>query len=273
MQLNILCPQWGHGHLETEDFFTKVKAAGYAGVETWMPENKTERKTFIRLLGEFGLSIVSHQHQADGYNINDYCKSYEYYLNMSMECGPVLINSHSGRDYFTLAEQLQVIDTAQNFSEKNNVKIAHETHRGRIGFSPGSAGALFKLRKNMEITADFSHWVCVTESYLENFEPELAEAIVRTIYIHARVGFTEGPQIPDPRNQFWQEQVQFFLKIWKRIIDHQKSIGAQAFTITPEFGPPPYMWTNLQDNTPIANQWDINVYMKDLLLESYGNNE
>jgi sugar phosphate isomerase/epimerase len=270
MQLKILCPQWGHEHLKIEDFFIKVKEAGYDGVDTWVPEDKEERKQFIRLLKAYNLSLVSHQHQAKGSTIDEFCKSYEYYLNMSMECGPILINSHSGRDYFSLSEQLQVIDIAENFSVKNNIRIAHETHRGRIGFSPGNSQELFKLKPKMKITADFSHWVCVTESFLENFQEPLSAAIIRAEHIHARVGFIEGPQIPDPRNPFWQQPVQFFLNIWEQILTHQKLMGAKVFTITPEFGPPPYMWTNADDNEPITSQWDINVFMKNLLKEKFG---
>lgn len=265
MQLKILCTQWGLEDLPIEDFFCKVKNAGYDGIDTWLPEAKEERKKFIRLLNEYGLSIVSHQHQAHGNTIDEFCKSFEYYLQISSQCNPILINSHSGKDCFTLDEQLGVIDTAQNFSVKNNVRVVHETHRGRIGFSPVNLRELFRLRPEMKITADFSHWVCVTESYLETFNHELEEAIRRTEHIHARVGFIEGPQIPDPRLTTWQEPVQFFLNTWKKIIEYQKSLGTDIFTITPEFGPPPYMWTNRESNEPIINQWEVNMYMKDLL--------
>jgi hypothetical protein len=270
MQVKILCPQWGHEHLAIDAFFTKVKAADYDGVDTWMSESVAERKKFIRLLDEYGLSIVSHQHQAQGRDIAQFCQSFEYYLNISMECNPVLINSHSGRDFFTLDEQLRVIDTAENFAAKKNIRVVHETHRGRLGFSPGNAIELFRLRPDMKITADFSHWVCVTESYLEGFQDILWEAMSRTEHIHARVGFTQGPQIPDPRNIFWQNEVQFFLKIWQGIAEDKRSMGNDLLTITPEFGPPPYMWTNNTDNEPIASQWDINVYMKDLLKKTLG---
>lgn len=269
MELKILCPQWGQEHLDNEAFFAKVKDAGYDGVDTWIPENNDDRKRFIRLLSEFDLSVVSHQHQAKGNSIDEFCKSFEYYLNLSLESNPILINSHSGRDFFTIEEQLQVIDIAENFSAKKNIHVAHETHRGRIGYGPLNSRELFELRPNMKITADFSHWVCVTESYLENFEKELAEAIIRTEHIHARVGFTEGPQIPDPRNPFWKHQVDFFLKLWEQILTYRHSVGTEFFTITPEFGPPPYMWTNMNDNLPIANQWDINLFMKNLLLEKF----
>lgn len=94
MELKILCTQWGHEHLQTEDFFAKVKDAGYDGVDTWLPESQVDRNKFIRLLNEYNLSIVSHQHQARDTNINEFCKSFEYYLQVSLECNPILINAH-----------------------------------------------------------------------------------------------------------------------------------------------------------------------------------
>jgi Xylose isomerase-like TIM barrel len=270
MKLLILCPQWGQEHLPLEDFFAKVKEGGYDGVDTWMPENKTEQKKIISLLDKYQLAIVSHQHQATGNNITEYCKSLQYYLSLSTECNPILINSHSGKDYFSVDDQLKVIDVVQEFSEKNNIVIAHETHRGRIGYSPYNAMELFMQRPNMKITADFSHWVCVTESWLQHSPAIMEEAIRRTKHIHARVGYTQGPQIPDPRLAAWSEPVNYFMALWKRIIEYQKSINTQLFTITTEFGPPPYMWTKPADNTAIESQWDINVFMMQLLRQQVG---
>jgi hypothetical protein len=134
----------------------------------------------------------------------------EYNLSLSLECNPLSINSHSGRDYFSLDEQLKVIDTVEEFSVKHNIVVAHETHRGRIGYSPYNAMELFKQRPNMKITADFSHWTCVTESFLENSPGIADQAIKRTMHIHARVGYTQGTQIPDPRLAAWKEPVDFF---------------------------------------------------------------
>ena len=168
MKVLILCTQWGMQDMPLEEFFSTVINAGYDGIDTWIPEDAIEKRKFLHLLNEYKLPLVCHQLWAKGTGIKEFCKSFEYYLNLSMECNPVLINSHTGRDYFTTDEQLKVIDTAQEFSVKNNIRIAHETHRGRIGFSPYNAMDLFALRPDMKITADFSHWVCVTESYLEN---------------------------------------------------------------------------------------------------------
>ena len=269
MKLLVLCPQWGSEQLPLEIFFAKVKEAGYDGIDTWMPEDLIERRKFISLLDKYQLKIVSHQHQAKGNNIDAFCKSVEYYLNLSMECNPLLINSHSGRDYFSLDDQLKVIDTVEEFSVKHSIVVAHETHRGRIGYSPYNAMELFKQRPDMKITADFSHWTCVTESFLEHSPEIMEEATKRTKHIHARVGYTQGPQIPDPRLAVWQQSVDCFLTIWEQIIKYQKAKKADFFTMTTECGPPPYMWTKTDDNTPIESQWEINLFMKELLKNKF----
>ena len=46
---------------------------------------------------------------------------------------------------------------AAEFSVKNNIRVVHETHRGRLGFSPYNAKELFNLRPEMKVTADLSH--------------------------------------------------------------------------------------------------------------------
>jgi sugar phosphate isomerase/epimerase len=268
MKVLILAPQWGFEHLHFEVFITKIKDAGFDGVDTWIPEQATERKDFIRLLREYELPIVCHQHQAKGSNINAFCKSFEYYLNLCLECDPVLINSHSGRDYFDLDDQLKVIDTATEFSIKNDIRVVHETHRGRLGYSPYNAKQLFDLRPEMIVTADLSHWTCVTESYLENCNEILEEAMTRTEHIHARVGHTQGPQVTDPRFAEWHYATTVFTGWWTQILEHKITSGEKTFTITPEFGPPPYMLTNPITGKPVADQFELNYFIKDLIKNS-----
>lgn len=265
--LQLLCPFWGSEHLDIEVFLHRVKQSGYVGVDMWVPSAPKERSRLLRLLEEYGLKIVVQQYQAEGQSIKEFCRSFTYYLYLAAELNPLLINSHSGRDYFSLSQQLKVIDAAADFQYKSGIQIAHETHRGRILFCPGAAHALFRQRPELKITADFSHWVCVTESYLEHYPLVLQEAIERCLHIHARVGFPEGPQIPDPRLKQYSTSVQFFTSIWQSIIQSKIKQGVKKITITPEFGPPPYMWSHLKDNSPVASQWDINVYMQQYLKE------
>lgn len=268
MQVLFLSAQWGFEHLPFEDFIVKIKAAGFDGVDTWIPASSRNRKDFLRLLRSYQLPIVCHQHQAQGSNIKDFCRSFEYYLNLSMECDPILINSHSGRDYFTVSDQLRVIDVAQEFSSRNNIKVIHETHRGRLGFSPYNAMELFRLRPQMKVTADLSHWVCVTESYLEHCPDIIHETMLRSEHIHARVGHLQGPQVPDPRVAEWQHATGVFMNWWTRMIHHKQISGQKIMTITPEFGPPPYMVIDPATGKPLADQFELNCYIKDMIRSS-----
>ena len=267
MKLLFLCPQWGYEHLPLEALVSRVKEAGYDGIDTWVPPSPLNRQHLMRLLDAYGLVMVSHQHQAVGSSIRSFCRSFSDHLKQSLETEPLFITSHSGRDYFTLDDQLRLIDTAAEFSETHTIRVVHETHRGRIGYSPASVRDLFARRPNYRLTADLSHWVCATESYLEGYGPELAEAIARADHIHARIGFPQGPQVPDPRLPDWQEPIPWFLGWWDAIVTAHHQRGTDVLTITPEFGPPPYMWRVA--GRPVADQWTINLYIKDLLKSRY----
>lgn len=267
MKLLLLCPQWGSEHDSLELFVARVKAAQYDGIDTWVPQQATDRQRLRYLLEQHDLVMVSHQHQARGHSIKDFCASYEYFLNCSLETEPLFINSHSGRDYFSLDDQLRVLDTAATFVQRHGIRVVHETHRGRIGYSPASAQILFDLRPDYALTADLSHWVCVTESYLEGYPEQVREAIRRATHLHARVGFPQGPQVPDPFAPEWAEALRHFLIWWDAAVDQHQRAGADYFTITPEAGPPPYMWT--LDGRPLAHSWDVNLAMQQFLRRRY----
>ncbi len=101
-------------------------------------------------------------------------------------------------------------------------------------------------------------------------QPEAVNlAIERTEHLHARVGYTERPQVPDPRITEWQTALQSHLAWWD-IIAARKKNDNEILTITPEFGPFPYMVPIPETGQPITNQWDVNVYMMNLLRERYG---
>jgi sugar phosphate isomerase/epimerase len=269
MEIKIYCPLWGHEHLDIADFCHKIKAAGYDGIDTWIPEEPLAKGRLFDAISREELLLVSHQYQAQGKTFDEFKQSFLHYLELSYEGNPVMINSHSGRDYFTLEQNLALIDIATAFSERRGITVAHETHRGRIGYSPAVMKDYFKERPDMLVTADLSHWVCVSESYLENFSDVLELAIAAARHIHARVGFEEGPQIPDPRAPEWAFAVNHFLGWWDRIVENRRKAGAVSLGITTEFGPPPYMPTKPFTNVPVADQFAINCYMKDLLRERY----
>ncbi|MFC0512872.1 sugar phosphate isomerase/epimerase family protein [Mucilaginibacter angelicae] len=269
MQIKILSPLWGHEHLPLKTFLDKIRVAGYDGIDTWLPADEDDQQLLYDYLQQHQMHIVIHQHEAEGSTFKKFRESFVKNLHKCAEPGPILINSHTGKDYFTMQENSDLINAAQEFSAKTGITVAHETHRGRLGYSPQMTAELFNLQDKFAITADFSHWVCVTESMLQNFEGAMNEAIKRSRHIHARVGFEEGPQVPDPAAPEWQYALDHFLGWWDRIVANNKLIGTPILPITTEFGPQPYMPAMPFSNKPVADQFSINCFMKDLLRKRY----
>ena len=269
MQIKILSPLWGHEHLPQQVFLDKARLAGYDGFDTWVPDDAPLKAQMFDYLQKHEMFIVTHQHQANGATFKEFKSSFLTNLHICAEPAPLLINSHTGRDYFTLQQNLELIDLAQEFSEKSGITVVHETHRGRVGYSPQMTEQIFRVNKDFRITADFSHWVCVTESFLENFSGILSEAVARTKHVHARIGYEEGPQVPDPRAPEWKHAVNHFLSWWDQIVAANEQQQCKVLAFTTEFGPPPYMPVMPFTNQPVASQFEINCYMKDLLNDRY----
>lgn len=253
MQLRYLSPWWGHEQVPMKVFLPGITAAGYDGIDTWMPAGAEDRKA----LRESDVALVLHQHEATD------AADFKRRLEALAAWRPLLINSHTGRDWFTADQHLALIDIAQEVAEKTGIPIVHETHRGRMGYSPQTAAVLFDKRPALKVTADFSHWTCVTESMLDNFSDTVTVACRRARHIHARVGFEQGPQVSDPADPKWAYALNAFLLWWDAIVAHNRFIGTPTLTITTEFGPPPYMPCE-------GSQTSQNKYMLDLLKTRYG---
>jgi hypothetical protein len=67
----------------------------------------------------------------------------------------------------------------------------------------------------------------------------------------------------------WSTYLEKHISWWDRIVKRAFDEGKEFFTITPEFGPVPYMPTQLFSNIPLSSQWDINVYMMEVLRTRY----
>jgi hypothetical protein len=120
----------------------------------------------------------------------------------------------------------------------------------------------------LRLTLDISHWCNVHESYLGDQDETVTLALNRTDHIHARIGHPEGPQVSDPRAPEWKQAVETHFAWWDKIVERKKKEG-KLMTILTEFGPPDYMPTLPYTRQAVANQWDINVYMMEILRKRY----
>jgi hypothetical protein len=121
--------------------------------------------------------------------------------------------------------------------------VNFETHRGRLLYEPMSTAQYLKDLPDLYLCADLSHWTVVTESMLGGYKEVMPAILSRVRHVHARVGFEEGPQVPDPREKNWEGYAPHFEKWWDVVHERHVKEG-KKLTVDPEFGPPHYQWTD-----------------------------
>jgi len=271
MKINYLCPYWGSEDKTTSEFFDRVLSEGYDGIEINLPE-KPEFLLSLKLK----LNEIKHDRpdfsfiaQCVPEELNDtpqeHLKRVLQRLKTLASWEPDAINIHTGKDYYSFEDNCRIIQAIEEFAIKNNMRIWHETHRGRFSFHLPSLQPYLKQFPQIKLTADYSHWCSVSESLLDGQDSLLAAVLPHVAHLHARVGHAQGAQVNEPFAPEWQLQLETFTGWWKEILHYRQGEGDALFTITPEFGPMPYMPALPYTGQPVASQWDINARMKDYL--------
>jgi len=261
------CTSWGNTE-SWDAFCEKVKKAGYDGVETVLPASNDEQERMTVALRKHGLSLAVLCY-AGGSDPAKHLDDYRQKLEEAVRFRPDFINTQTGKDHYTFAQNRPFFALADRMSRESGIPIYHETHRGRFSFAADITRAYLEKLPNLSLTLDISHWCNVHESMLHDQPEAVALALARTAHIHARVGHPEGPQVSDPSAPEWKFALDRHLEWWDEVIARHKKEGKKSVTITPEFGPPTYMPTLPHSGLPVANQWQANVFMLNLLKPRY----
>ena len=266
MQVKYFMPLWGNGHLSLADFLSNVKEAGYDGVEMNISLDIIHVDEIQSLLVEHGLLLIAQQWlPPQNETADQYIIRMEKYLRHLAAFRPLFINSHTGKDFYSFEDNCKILETADNISKDTGVNIYHETHRGRCLYSAPASKEYFRKYPELKITADFSHWCCVSESFLDGQDDLVNEAVSRAFHVHARVGSDQRPQVTHPFAPENKIALEKHMEWWKNIyISHCKR-ETRMLTITTEFGPIPYMPTLPFTDQPVSDMWKINVDMLNYL--------
>jgi sugar phosphate isomerase/epimerase len=254
MELKLFRHLWGVAE-SWETAFPKFKAAGYAGIESGVPELKDEAR-FRALLATHQLAFIA-QIFTSGADVQAHVASFRSQLARAATFSPVLVNCHGGRDAWTAADGQQFYAAALAVEREAPMAIAHETHRGRILYNPWITRDLLQVFPDLKLSCDFSHWVCVAERLLTTEEDILALAAERALHVHARVGYEEGPQVPDPRMLQFAAHLAAHEAWWDQVWESQAARGMTVTTLTPEFGPPLYQHTLPPSGAPVGDLAEI----------------
>ena len=265
MKLQFFCPYWGSETLDFKTFLDKVRKAGFDGVEMSLPMESESRRDISGLLQRSGMQLIAQHWETLTTDFGLHKVEFRQRLVNLAKANPLFINTQTGKDFFSFQQNAELIEIADKIAQTYSVKIIHETHRGKFSFAPHITFGYLTRFPGLRLGLDISHWCNVAESWLDDQSEAVNMAISRADHIHARVGYPEGPQIPDPRAPEWQEALEKHLNWWKQVINQRCDEGWSQFTITPEFGPYPYMTILPHSRLPLANQWEVNVFMMEYL--------
>lgn len=254
------------------DFCQRVVDDGFEVAELYVPGlvlDGVSAPDLRTLVADHGLPLIA-DIATEGATPADHLDSFNRYADYALEAGAILINAHTSRDFFPFDDTLRIFERGLEIVEQSGTPMAHETHRSRALYNAIDTRRYLEALPDLRINADFSHWFNVHESDLSDQPDTIDLSISRAIHIHARVGHEEGPQVNDPRAPEWADHLAKHLALWKRIVSARQSDGTETLTITPEFGPLPYMPTAPYTNQPLADCWEINVFMRNTIRDALG---
>ena len=138
MKIHYFCTHWGN-QLPFQKFCKNAVNAGYNGVEMDLPLVKKKRNEIVETLADHGLLLIGQYWQSleKDFNLNE--KNFKKHLYNLAEVNPVMINTQTGKDYFSFAQNMQLVNAAKT--------IAAET-----GLSEHTA---FKYIRGVKVPTDY----------------------------------------------------------------------------------------------------------------------
>ena len=244
---------------------------GYAGIECPL-DKADETPAFAELLSSLSLEWRGMAFTT-GATVAEHVASFRQQVERAAALGVRRLTSHSGRDAFDDAEAAAFFAGALEVEADSPVQVDHETHRGRTLYNPWRTRDLLEKFERLHLCADFSHFACVAERLdwaSSDGGRGLAVMVERCRHVHARVGYPEGPQVPDPSAPEWAGAVAAHFRLWDAVRDAALVAGRSELTMTPEFGPPGYLHTLPHTGLPVADLATVCRWMADRLTERYG---
>lgn len=264
MELLLTRHLWGVNLLSGYDTLAEnCQLGGYGAIEV-STRHVPDKGEFFQFLNRYTFrwipQIFSNEFRHGG-AVGEHLESIKRQINECLDHQPLFFNVHSGRDAWTEVEAVDFYGAMLEYEQEIGIPISHETHRGRYFCNPWQTARILKLFPELKLTCDFSHWVCVCERLLQDFTEEISLAASHCHHIHARVGYEQGPQVPDPRAPEFEAHLSAHEEWWNRIWASQSQRGFIFSTLTPEFGPHPYLHEIPFIRKPLANLENICEWM------------
>ncbi|MFT3924029.1 MAG: TIM barrel protein [Myxococcales bacterium] len=264
MKLLIMASAWTFGSLEA--CIAQAAHGCFDGVEGPAPRDATACRALRTRLSDDGMPFLGEVCTGGDYAPAsrvpeaEHLEQFERQLDSALAAGAFLVNCLTGSDSWPLAQCIDYFGRVLELSASAGAEVTFETHRGRPTFNPWSTRELLRALPALQLTCDFSHWCVVCERLVDDPEA-LQPAIERARHVHARVGYAQGPQVPDPRAPEYAAELSQHERWWSAIWQSAQRRGLRVLTMTPEFGPDGYLHEAPFSKLPVADLAEINTWM------------
>ena len=233
-----------------------------------LPIQQVDVGQLVSARREAGLDLVA-QVFTFGRSVEDHVGMLRSGLELAAAAGARHAVVQGGRDGWPLDEAVRFLRAGDDASRATGVPAVHETHRSRILFNPWVTERVLAEVPGLRIAADLSHWTCVGET-MRLPDRILTAVAAATHHVDARVGWEQGPQVPDPRVAHHAGHLEVFEGWWDAIWSARAAVGATELVVQPEFGPPPYQPVHPATGEPLADVDELNDWMGRRLRARYG---
>lgn len=260
MKLALFASAWAFGGLA--NCRLEVESGQFDGIEGPPPENAAQARELKLARLPYIAEICSggSYAPASSVSIERHFDDFRTQVARAVEANALFCTCLVGSDSWPLSVAVEFFARALALGKSAGVELSFETHRSRPTFHPWLTAELLRALPELQLTCDFSHWCVVCERLLDD-EPALTLAIDRARHVHARVGYAQGPQVPDPRAPEYEPELLAHEAWWRRIAVAARDRGRALLTVTPEFGPDGYLQRAPFSQIPVANLSEINRWM------------
>ncbi len=255
----------------------QAQEAGFAGLEGPFPVEAEAQKEFLESLQAHGLDYIAEISTTGfavpvpGSTVEDHLEAMERIIERSLPARPRFFTAMAGNDLWDFAESVDFLTRAHDLAGRFGVRVGFETHRSRSLFHPVITRQLLVEVPPIELTLDFSHWCNVCERLVLDELPDVLELCAeRALHVQPRVGYEQGAQVPDPRHPRYAAALAAHLRWWRVVLAGMERRGFSTATFTPEFGPDGYQQIALENDEPVGDLWEINIWMARYLQEALG---
>jgi len=273
MQLQTFKTLWGN-KLPIVQACQQAKSAGFDGIEGRAPQ-ASATTSWLEALNEHQCQYIAEIVSGEDYvpnrqwTIQKHLDDIERQIEASQALDPLFATCIIGCDAWPESEAIKFFENVLLLQEKSGLQLSIETHRSRPTFNPWSTLRIAQALPEMKLTADISHWCVVCERLMDSEMDTLEKLIPQIHHIHARVGYDQGPQVPDPRAPEYLHAMNSHMNYWQQAWAYHLQSVRTDLTMTPEFGPDGYCHLQPYTQMPVVDLWEVNQWMRQQIQQAF----